>query len=75
MHSYFVMAELSQEEFVQARLASAARYHTGTGSPVVRMIGGAAAGLRRGAGAIERWAGGTGAPAEVTARQPQATIR
>ncbi|MGH2632799.1 MAG: hypothetical protein ACRDG3_05255 [Tepidiformaceae bacterium] len=72
MHSYYFMAEMSQEEFVQARLASAAHYHSGTGSPIVRMIGGAAAGLRRGSSAIERWASG---PIESAGRQSHATIR
>jgi len=72
MHSYYFMAELSQEEFIQARLGSAARYHSGTGSLIVRMIGGAAAGLHRGSGAIERWASG---PNEYAGQQPHATIQ
>ena len=72
MHSYYYMAELTQEQFIQARLRSAARYQSGTGSPIVRMIGGVAAGMRRASGAIEQWASG---PIESAGRQPHATIR
>ncbi len=55
--------ERNQEDFVRTRRAAAARYHDGTGSPVLAMIALLAACTRRSAGAIERWAK---APADGT---------
>lgn len=50
------------EAFVAARLESARYYHEGTGSPVVAMIGGVAAALRRLASSVEAWARGNTEP-------------
>ncbi|MEP6871554.1 MAG: hypothetical protein ABI939_06835 [Anaerolineaceae bacterium] len=45
-------------DFVAARLESARYYREGTGSPVVAIIGGVAAALRRAAARIETWSRG-----------------
>lgn len=47
-----------RDAFIAARLESRRMYRPGTGSPVVAMIGKAAAGLRRAATRIEAWSKG-----------------
>ena len=56
LNAYFV-TEYS-EHFVATRLASGRPYSYGTGSLPVAMIARVAAGLRRAATAVERWAHG-----------------
>jgi hypothetical protein len=50
-----------QEHFVESRLASAGQYRYGNGSPAAAMIASMAAGIRKAAATIERWARGTNA--------------
>ena len=47
------------QHFVESRQASARTVGYGNGSPAASMIGAMAAGTRRAAGTIERWARGT----------------
>jgi hypothetical protein len=46
------------EHFVESRLRSSRQYSYGNGSPVAGIIAALAAGIRRGAATIERWARG-----------------
>ena len=48
-----------RDHFIASRLESAGQYHYGNGSAAAGMIAAIAAGIRRGAAAIERWARGT----------------
>lgn len=49
------------DHFIASRLESAGQYHYGNGSAAAAMIAAVAAGIRRGAATIERWARGTSA--------------
>ncbi len=50
-----------RDYFIASRLESAGQYKYGSGSPITAMIAATAAGIRRGAAAIERWARGSSA--------------
>lgn len=47
------------EHFIETRMAASRPFGYGNGSPVATMIAGMAAGIRRAAATIERWARGT----------------
>ena len=55
--TYFLTAH--SEHFVQSRKDSCRQFRYGNGSFVAAMIAGVAAGIRRAASVIERWARGT----------------
>lgn len=57
LNAYFVSNYA--EHYVSSRLAASRPYGYGNGSPAATMIAGMAAGIRRAAATIERWARGT----------------
>lgn|GEM_PF-6142937 len=46
------------QHFIESRLASSRQYRYGSGSPAAAMIAVVAAGIRRAAATVERWARG-----------------
>ena len=62
------------EAYVESRLASASKFGYGNGSPLASMIAMLAAGTRKAAATIERWARGTDVEV-IEHRLPRLTAR